>query len=364
MRSRGLELMLTSLAGLLSGYLLYRQRVRHSGDVDGLDLCVSLFSSTCDEVVLASSSYQLGVPLAGLGLLFFSLMMLLLLLEVKWADRLVFWLSSSGVGVCIVLIIVMNGQKLYCPICIIIHGLVLWIFLKLLVSSLRQTDRKNWIWTMVLSVFFLLVGAYSETVVLANGFGTMGQPQDDTSYAKWSRQVIESKLNEPHRAPIELTVFSSFQCPGCQGFNFVLKSLAKEFGDLLYVHHVQYPMSMQCNPYMEYEMQPNSCYAAKAAIAARKQDRYQAFSDALFMTSLNCDSVSVEEVALAIGLDMDRWKSDLADSATAKQLSDDIDIANELAINATPTVYLNGRRMPTNNQSKLRFFIEKELKSR
>src|SRR5216684_993759 len=81
---------------------------------------------------------------------------------------------------------------------------------------------------------------------------------------------------------------------------------------------------------------PNSTFAAKAALAANKQGKYVAFHKALYEVHGAVDPGKVKEVAIAVGLDMDRLNADMADPAIRAVIAKNLALAEALRINGTP----------------------------
>ena len=73
------------------------------------------------------------------------------------------------------------------------------------------------------------------------------------------------------------------------------------------------------------------------------------------------DDEALLTFARNIGLDMKKWASDLESDEVRGQLLEDINQANGLGINATPSVFINGRKVNGFQESILEFIIEKEL---
>ncbi|GAA4417823.1 hypothetical protein GCM10023187_50600 [Nibrella viscosa] len=110
------------------------------------------------------------------------------------------------------------------------------------------------------------------------------------------------------------------------------------------------------------DMQPRSCEAAFATVAAEQQNRFWNYHDHLFETSLEQNDKTLTSIAKNIGLDIDKWNRDRNSEEVKKIIADDLAIAYKLGINATPTVFINGRRVNSFQESVLTFIIKNELK--
>src|SRR5258708_9620671 len=79
---------------------------------------------------------------------------------------------------------------------------------------------------------------------------------------------------------------------------------------------------------------PNSTFAATAALAANKQGKYVAFHKALYEVHGAVDPGKVKEVAIAVGLDMDRLNAVIAESHFPAAVSQHIPQAEILPLNS------------------------------
>jgi protein-disulfide isomerase len=122
----------------------------------------------------------------------------------------------------------------------------------------------------------------------------------------------------------------------------MLHQAAGEFKNIKIVHY-NYPFDKICNPYITINMHPSACYMSKAAIAARKQNNYWEMSSLLYENQPK-NIEKMKEIAEKAGLNIDIFMKDFESAETKALLSDEIDKALELDIDATPTMYINGEK--------------------
>jgi hypothetical protein len=63
-------------------------------------------------------------------------------------------------------------------------------------------------------------------------------------------------------------------------------------------------------------MQPQSCNAAFAAIAAQQQNLFWDYHDQLFQSDLNFDETTFKSIAEKIGLNIGKWETDRQSAIT------------------------------------------------
>jgi protein-disulfide isomerase len=147
-------------------------------------------------------------------------------------------------------------------------------------------------------------------------------------------------------APVTLVVFSDFECPWCSKIEPVLAELLAQNRDTLRIvfKHLPLPMHQQAEP------------AALAAIAAQKQGKFWEMHDTLFQTTLWTPS-TIDETALRIGLNMDKFRADLNSQETRMQLAKDKSDAQAADVTSTPSMFVNGRPVRDRSLSALQKMV-------
>jgi protein-disulfide isomerase len=90
----------------------------------------------------------------------------------------------------------------------------------------------------------------------------------------------------------------------------------------------------------------DSEYAAKAAIAAGAQGKYWELHVAMLSHEGKIVKSTVDELAAAQGLDMERLRKDMDSPATAELLNRNRELASALAINGTPAFVIDDKVVP------------------
>ncbi|MCI5140334.1 MAG: disulfide bond formation protein DsbA [Candidatus Electrothrix sp. ATG1] len=155
-------------------------------------------------------------------------------------------------------------------------------------------------------------------------------------------------------APVSLVVFSDFQCPFCSKVQPLLDEISKKNPDKLKIvfKHLPLKMHKQARP------------AALAAIAAHEQGKFWQMHDALFAVSKKLNKENIEKAAQDIGLDMEKFKKDLASPAVQEKLKKDMIDAGKAGVGGTPTLFINGRQVKGRGADVLQKMIDQELSSK
>ena len=159
-------------------------------------------------------------------------------------------------------------------------------------------------------------------------------------------------------ASVTLEEFADFQCGACASVHPVVKEIQSTYGSRIRVVFRNYPLPMHDKGYD----------AAVVAEAAGLQGKFWAMQDQLFSNQQNwATAPNYKELwagyAEKIGLDIQKFQSDVAGIAAKSRVDQDIVRAKAMGVSSTPTVYLNGQSIPYTdvNVQALRRIIDAEL---
>ena len=160
-------------------------------------------------------------------------------------------------------------------------------------------------------------------------------------------------------APVVISVFSDFQCPYCAKEAKVLRTqVAENYPDNVRVYYHDYPLKMH-----------NWAYQASIAGQCIQQIDPEAFwkyHDWIFenqktITEQNLND-KVGEFASTQGLDILKLSPCIENQGTKAIIDDSIQLAQELGVRSTPTMYVNGRQLKGDAQwSQLQKIIDYEI---
>jgi protein-disulfide isomerase/uncharacterized membrane protein len=150
----------------------------------------------------------------------------------------------------------------------------------------------------------------------------------------------EAVLGDPE-APYLILEWADYACPHCAHTGAEVKKLVRE-NPTIQLRFKDYPLSTQCNEFMEADMHPTACQAAAATVCAQRQGRFWEMSDLLFK---NQNYQSVEDIrfmASQLGLDMTAVDACMADPAVRERIVDDVREADKQQVTGTPTFFIRG----------------------
>jgi protein-disulfide isomerase len=136
-------------------------------------------------------------------------------------------------------------------------------------------------------------------------------------------------------APVTVAVFSDFQCPYSAQLAPVVERLQKEYPGEIRVAWRHLPLPFH----------PGALPAARAAEAARLQGKFWEMHDKLFADQSALSDATFARYAKELGLDLARFQRDAAAEGTAARLAEDQRLAESVGAVATPTIFVNCRKM-------------------
>lgn len=144
--------------------------------------------------------------------------------------------------------------------------------------------------------------------------------------------IGSSPSKGPADAKVTVVEFSDFQCPYCTRGAKTIEQIVAAYPKDVKVVFKNMPLDFhdQAKP------------AAKAALAAHKQGKFWEYHDILFANQQGLNEAFYVEQAQKLGLNVDKFKADMASPEVEKQLESDIAIAKQNGIEGTPGFFVNG----------------------
>ncbi|HEY8559063.1 MAG TPA: thioredoxin domain-containing protein [Pyrinomonadaceae bacterium] len=166
-------------------------------------------------------------------------------------------------------------------------------------------------------------------------------------------------LGSPN-ASVTVEEFADFQCPTCAVKHPVVKELTSLYGSRIKFVFRNFPLAIPAH---------DKAYdAAVAAEAAGLQGRFWEMQNLLFTNQQTWTSNPNyrqlwEGYASQIGIDVERFKSDMAGTMTKQRVDADLQRGRALQVNSTPSIFVNGMLIPFEQMTVegMRTIIDGEL---
>jgi len=371
----------------MSTYVHYRLLT----DPNYTSFCDVNASVNCTQAYLSRYGSLWGLPVALWGILFFTLVLLLVIAAGRRQSAArdsvpgyIFLMSTIGLAIVMYLAWASFFQlHTVCLFCATTYIAVISIFilsgsgLSVPVAALPRHAAED---ARVLAaspgalvmVLLVLAGigaamAWFPRESAATPAETAFPPLTDQQRAEIERWwTVQPKVDLPiaaDGAKVLVVKFSDYMCPACrQTYEFYKPVLGKYLagGQVRYVVK-HYPLEAECNP-----SAPNnhyaSCEAAAAVIMARSRGTAERLEQWIFSNQLSLTPDTVKRAAKDIGGVPD---FDAQYQTAVQEVKADANLGATLHISQTPTFYINGRKLTGNTITPPQYFdylIELALK--
>ncbi len=143
--------------------------------------------------------------------------------------------------------------------------------------------------------------------------------------------------------PIDIVEFSDLQCPHCKAAQPIVEKLAADFPQVRFTFQ-QFPLPASLHPWALKAAQYADC------AGQMNKDAFWKYVDAIFENqggiALATADDKLKELATANGLDAQKISACAASPETDARIKKSQALGAALEVNETPTVFINGRRVP------------------
>lgn len=157
------------------------------------------------------------------------------------------------------------------------------------------------------------------------------------------------------KAPVTIVEYSDFQCPFCSRAATTMDQVLDHYKGKVKLVYKHFPLNFH----------KQAMPAAMASVAASNQGKFYEYHDELFKRQRELAKEGLfEEIAKDIGLDIERFKKDIASPATLKLIQEDMLEAKKMGVTGTPGFVVNGVFMKGAKPiSEFQTIIDRHLKN-
>lgn len=203
-----------------------------------------------------------------------------------------------------------------------------------------------------LVVGLIIIGSF-VAIIFANQssstVGTLGPVGSN----EWSKGPLDAKVT--------LVEYSDFQCPACAARKPLVENLINEFGNYMRFVYRYFPLST---------IHKNAQISSQAAEAAGLQGKFWEMHDLLFENQTAWANQGSEEAqqtfigyAAQLGLDGEKFKTDLNSNAVEDAVNEDYDSGNAAGVTGTPTFFLNGVAIKPGTYDEFRSLVREKIEA-
>jgi protein-disulfide isomerase len=148
----------------------------------------------------------------------------------------------------------------------------------------------------------------------------------------WKVDAGNAPSKGPKSAPIQIVEFSDYQCPFCGRVEPTIKQIEDKYNGKVHFSFKNFPL-----PFHQHAQ-----LAAEAAEAANAQGKFWEMHDKMFANQTALERADLEKYASEIGLDMNKFKSDLDSGKWKDAVNKDVEYGKTVNVNGTPAFFING----------------------
>lgn len=157
-----------------------------------------------------------------------------------------------------------------------------------------------------------------------------------------------------------LIEYSDFQCPACKNFHSFLQQIEATTSSKI---GIPQKVTLIFRHFPLFQTHPSSMDAAYAAEAADKQGKFWEMADYLFNNQTDWTArTDVKQyfvnVAGKLGLNTEKFVKDMASDEVRNHVQTDLDQGNKAGIDATPTFFLNGKKVDVQTFAEFKQLLE------
>lgn len=159
---------------------------------------------------------------------------------------------------------------------------------------------------------------------------------------------------------VQIVEYADFQCPYCAAYDKVMDQFIAEYKEKINYTFKHFPLV---------SIHQNTLTAAVGSEAAARQGKFWEYKKVVFENqkdwegSLDAEG-KIASYLPAIGIDVEKWKTDLKDSTLIDVVMNSYKEAANLGLTGTPTIIINGQRVDLNKIATLedlKKYVDAEL---
>ena len=101
--------------------------------------------------------------------------------------------------------------------------------------------------------------------------------------------------------------------------------------------------------------------AAIAALAAGEQGKFWEFHDLLFKNYNKLNDQKIQDIAVAVGLNLEEYEKKKNDPAIKRKVNQDLSDGRQAGVRGTPSIFVNGIRLRDRSLKGFEAAIDKQL---
>jgi uncharacterized membrane protein/predicted DsbA family dithiol-disulfide isomerase len=303
---------------------------------------------TCSHATKSNASSLFGVPVSFLGMLVGFSFLLGSIFPSREFERTNSFISKVNVlGVLLFLVYSLVELGSLCPMCTVFYALSLiqaFIYFKFGVNSFKP-DAKYFV--IIGGVFLIGAGIvknhYNDKKVkqeimksqIVNSYFSLDEYKDFDMVSPYKIMTSTENFKD---APIQISVFSDFECPFCAVLAEALGKFKTKYAGQMNIQYFFYPLDNKCNKNIKRKFHDYACDAAM--VAGCDPAKFAKVHDEIFKDQKDLSIKMLERIQEENGM------TDCIKNSPAKAfITKAIEGAERIKLKSTPTLLINGRKI-------------------
>jgi len=154
----------------------------------------------------------------------------------------------------------------------------------------------------------------------------------------------------PADAPVRVVEYSDFLCPFCRQLAGAFANFLPQSSNRVALYFKNYPLETACNANLKTTIHGGACALALGGLCAQDQGKFWPYHDKVYSSPPSNPAIKdVARLAGEAGLDAGALEACITSAKTRDSLKAQVAEAHAAGVEATPTVFINGRRLPRIN---------------
>ena len=354
------------LSALMIGFSIYLTShyfaLKFPTGLESGSLCNLNSFFNCDKTTLSPASNIGGVPISIFGIIVGLFVMAGMLIKNENYEKTVYSLLILNFVGCVVLffysLVILGGLCPFCTLYYIASGLTLFLFYKKSESYLPHFPIfLVFLATTLIAAFVTRMSVNSKLQVSTAVVNDLIKQYYSLPNLGEPAVKSEFKIASAENAPIQMVIFSDFECPACRALSDLMPQILLRYGGKVNIQYFFYPLDNNCNPSMERPMHQYACKAAYVAVCSPVEN-FGVLHDEIFHNQ--------EKIAdyLSDVIKSKKLETCVADPKTKEKVQSLIAAAAPFNIRSTPSFLLNGVKIEGVLPSDQLFAIMDEILKR
>jgi protein-disulfide isomerase len=172
---------------------------------------------------------------------------------------------------------------------------------------------------------------------------------DTTGLSKESSRTVKG----PSSALVTVTEFADFQCPACgSAYTLINVPLEEKYGNRIRFEFKHFPLR---------SIHTYAFEAAQASECAADQGKFWEFVDINYNNQKDLSSAALRDWGMTLGLDADLFDRCIRSGIKEDTVMENVTEGEKLGVAGTPSYFVNGQRVQTNNIDAISAAIDAAL---